>query len=161
VVQRRQIRHLGTLGAAVRRRRRRLVCPQNVHPIKIARATLDSGELLARFEQERQILASFDHPNIARLIDGGTTPDGLSYLVMGYVDGHPIDVYCDEHQMDIAARLLGFVGDLLAIFAAPNRLQHVTTEAGFTEMAISLANSALAGAEALQLISTHITAVRL
>jgi hypothetical protein len=58
--------------------------------------------------------------------------------------------------MDIAARLLGFVGDLLAIFAAPNRLQHVTTEAGFTEMAISLANSALAGAEALQLISTHI-----
>ncbi len=64
-----------------------------------------SPEIVARFEQEREILASLDHPNIARLLDGGTTPDGLSYLVMEYVQGRPIDRYCDEEKLDIAARL--------------------------------------------------------
>jgi serine/threonine protein kinase len=64
-----------------------------------------SPEIVARFEQEREILASLDHPNIARLLDGGSTPDGLSYLVMEYVQGRPIDRYCDEEKLDIAARL--------------------------------------------------------
>jgi len=73
--------------------------------IKIVHAGLASAELIARFEQEREILASLDHANIARLLDGGTTPDGLSYLVMEYVDGRPIDSYCDDQKLDITARL--------------------------------------------------------
>src|ERR1039458_2134280 len=51
-------------------------------------------EMLQRFRGERQILASLEHPNIARLLDGGTTVSGLPYVVMEYVDGQPIDEYC-------------------------------------------------------------------
>lgn len=79
--------------------------------IKMVRPEAASGEVLRRFEQERQILASLDHPNIARLLDGGVTPDGLPYLVMDYVDGKPIDIYCDEHQLGVDARLKLF-GDI-------------------------------------------------
>ena len=78
---------------------------QRLVAIKVVNISLGSAETIARFEQEREILASLDHPNIARLLDGGTTPDGLSYLVMEYVEGHAIDVYCDEHKLDIPARL--------------------------------------------------------
>jgi len=62
-------------------------------------------ELVERFRSERQILASLEHPNIARLTDGGETDDGVPYLVMEYVDGLPIDRYCDEHQLNILERL--------------------------------------------------------
>ena len=58
-----------------------------------------------RFRTERQILANLDHPNIARLIDGGTTEEGWPYLVMEYVEGEPIDRYCDTHRLDTAGRL--------------------------------------------------------
>ena len=61
--------------------------------------------LIRRFRHERQILASLDHPHIARLFDGGTTPDGLPYFVMEYVDGMPIDRYADEHCLMTPARL--------------------------------------------------------
>jgi tetratricopeptide (TPR) repeat protein len=61
---------------------------------RVAIKLVRGGEaLVQRFRQERQILAALEHPNIARLFDGGTTPDGLPYLVMEYVDGTPIDVY--------------------------------------------------------------------
>ena len=61
---------------------------------RVAIKLVRGGELLVqRFRQERQILAALEHPNIARLIDGGTTSDGLPYLVMEYVDGTPIDVF--------------------------------------------------------------------
>jgi eukaryotic-like serine/threonine-protein kinase len=61
---------------------------------RVAIKLVRGGEtLVQRFRQERQILAALDHPNIARLVDGGTTPDGLPYLVMEYVDGIPIDVF--------------------------------------------------------------------
>ena len=56
---------------------------------------MDSDVALERFRHERQILARLDHPNIARLLDGGTTDDGQPYLVMEYVEGEPIDDYCD------------------------------------------------------------------
>jgi eukaryotic-like serine/threonine-protein kinase len=59
----------------------------------------------SRFRVERQILAQLDHPNIARLLDGGTLPDATTYIVMEYVDGQPIDAYCDTHRLDIAERL--------------------------------------------------------
>ena len=73
--------------------------------IKVVHAGLGNVDMIARFDQEREILASLDHPNIARLIDGGVTPGGLSFLVMEYVEGHAIDVYCDEQKLNIAARL--------------------------------------------------------
>ena len=53
--------------------------------------------MLQRFRQERQILAALEHPNIARLLDGGTTSGGVPYLVMEYVEGTPIDDYCRTH----------------------------------------------------------------
>jgi serine/threonine protein kinase/tetratricopeptide (TPR) repeat protein len=59
----------------------------------------------SRFRVERQILAQLDHPNIARLLDGGTLPDATTYIVMEYVDGLPIDAYCDTHRLDIGERL--------------------------------------------------------
>ena len=63
------------------------------------------GAMLRRFRNERQILAGFDHPNIARLLDGGTTEDGLPYFVMEYVEGLPIDEYCDANGLDVTERL--------------------------------------------------------
>src|ERR1039457_2797729 len=58
-----------------------------------------------RFLAERQILAGLSHPNIAKLLDGGVTPDGTPYLVLEYVDGQPLDQYCDIRKMGIRARL--------------------------------------------------------
>ena len=64
-----------------------------------------SRELRRRFLHERQILAGLDHPAIARLLDAGTTDAGVPYLVMEYVDGIPIDDYCDGHGLDLKQRL--------------------------------------------------------
>jgi serine/threonine-protein kinase len=64
-----------------------------------------SQAILERFRTERQILANLNHPNIARLLDGGMTPDGLPYLVMEYIDGVPVDQYCRENTLPIAVRL--------------------------------------------------------
>jgi tetratricopeptide (TPR) repeat protein len=73
--------------------------------IKIAQRDLASDLLRRRFLSERRILASLEHPNIARLIDGGTTADGVPYLALEYVDGEPIDRYCNSHALPIVARL--------------------------------------------------------
>jgi tRNA A-37 threonylcarbamoyl transferase component Bud32 len=73
--------------------------------IKVVRRGMDSEEILRRFYNERQILASLDHPNIARLIDGGTTEDGLPFLVMEYVEGVPVMDYCDQRRLTINERL--------------------------------------------------------
>jgi serine/threonine protein kinase/tetratricopeptide (TPR) repeat protein len=72
--------------------------------IKVVKRGMDTAELLARFSRERQILAHLDHPYIARLIDAGSTPQGRPYLVMEYVEGKPIDVYCREKDLSIDAR---------------------------------------------------------
>ncbi|HKI96237.1 MAG TPA: serine/threonine-protein kinase [Gemmatimonadales bacterium] len=72
--------------------------------IKVIRG-VRTGDLQRRFRTERQILASLDHPNIAHLLDGGATGDGVPYLVMEYVDGRPIDTYCDEEGLDLTARI--------------------------------------------------------
>jgi len=64
-----------------------------------------NSEFLQRFRQERQVLAALDHPNIARILDGGDTPDGMPYYVMDYVDGLPLDKYCDEQGLTVAARI--------------------------------------------------------
>jgi eukaryotic-like serine/threonine-protein kinase len=68
-------------------------------------ANVRSPELLRWFRDERQILASLDHPNIARLMDGGTTDEGVPYLVMEFVEGVPIDEYCINHALGIEERL--------------------------------------------------------
>jgi serine/threonine protein kinase len=73
--------------------------------VKLVRGGFDSKFILERFRQERQILAGLDHPNIARLLDGGTTNDGVPYLVMELVDGAPIDQYCDACALPITKRL--------------------------------------------------------
>lgn len=77
--------------------------------IKLVRRGAGGESLLQRFRQERQILAALEHPNIARLLDGGTTSGGVPYLVMEYVEGTPIDDYCREHALSIEARLRLFL----------------------------------------------------
>jgi serine/threonine protein kinase/tetratricopeptide (TPR) repeat protein/TolB-like protein len=73
--------------------------------IKILRLLGDGADILQRFRMERQTLADLDHPNIVRLLDGGSTDEGMPYLVMDYVEGAPIDRYCDEHALPITERL--------------------------------------------------------
>jgi serine/threonine protein kinase len=73
--------------------------------IKLVRSGHDTESILERFRNERQILASLDHPNIARLLDGGTTEEGIPYLVMELVEGAPIDDYCDARKLNITSRL--------------------------------------------------------
>lgn len=73
--------------------------------IKLLHANLKDEALVQRFQVERQTLANMDHPNIARLLDGGETEDGTPYLVMEYVDGIPVDRYCDEQRLSVPERL--------------------------------------------------------
>jgi serine/threonine protein kinase len=73
--------------------------------IKVIRATLLTESLQERFRRERQILAGLDHPNIAHILDGGTTQAGLPFFVMEYVAGVRIDLYCRAHRLDIDGRL--------------------------------------------------------
>ncbi len=81
---------------------------QRICAIKVIRPELSAEWLLERFRQERQILARLDHVNIARIVDGGSTPDGLPYFVMDYVDGPSINHFCAEHSLGLRARLLLF-----------------------------------------------------
>ena len=73
--------------------------------IKLLKRGMDTAAVLRRFELERQLHAAMNHPGIARLFDGGETDDGLPYLVMEYIEGQPIDDYCDDHRLRIAERL--------------------------------------------------------
>src|SRR5271156_5645486 len=77
--------------------------------IKVVQGGAIGRAVQSRLKVERQILAQLDHPNIAHLLDGGTLPDGAAYLVMEYIDGVPIDTFCDTHQLDVPARLELFV----------------------------------------------------
>jgi len=82
---------------------------QRLVAIKLIRIGLDSAYVIHQFRHERQILAGFDHPNIARLLDGGSTADGSPYLVMELIDGERIDRYCDRLRLDTTARLRLFL----------------------------------------------------
>jgi eukaryotic-like serine/threonine-protein kinase len=73
--------------------------------VKLVQHGMDSEEILRRFRNERQILASLNHPNIAKLLDGGTDEDGLPYFVMEYIEGRPINQYCDDLKLPIVDRL--------------------------------------------------------
>lgn len=73
--------------------------------LKVVKRGMDTDDIVNRFRFERQILARLEHANIARLLDGGVTDDGLPYFVMEYVSGEPIDRYCDERSLSIKERL--------------------------------------------------------
>ena len=93
--------------------------------IKVIRRGLDRTEIVSRFRQERQILAGLDHPNIARLLDGGATEEGLPYLVMEAVEGVPIDRYCAEASLDLPGKLRLFLKICAAVqYAHRNLIVH-------------------------------------
>lgn len=73
--------------------------------LKLIRLGMDSEQILERFRRERQILARLEHPEIARLLDGGLTEDGRPYFAMEFVEGRPIDRYCDEEGLSLEDRL--------------------------------------------------------
>ena len=81
---------------------------EKIVAVKIVKPGLDNATIVRRFRNERQVLASLEHPNIGRLLDGGTTSEGLPYLVMEYIEGTPLDQYCDHHRLSVAERLALF-----------------------------------------------------
>ncbi|MEJ0037539.1 MAG: serine/threonine-protein kinase [Gammaproteobacteria bacterium] len=90
--------------------------------VKLVRPGLVSRADHNRLRSERQILARLNHRNIARLLDGGTTADGIPYLVMEFVDGERIDVFCDRHRLALKERLALFRGVCAAVHAAHQNL---------------------------------------
>lgn len=77
--------------------------------LKLIKAGMDTREVVARFQSERQALALMDHPAIAKVFDAGSTPQGRPYFVMEYVTGIPITQYCDKHRLNMRQRLELFV----------------------------------------------------
>jgi serine/threonine protein kinase/tetratricopeptide (TPR) repeat protein len=77
--------------------------------IKVIKAGMDSTQVIARFEAERQALALMDHPAIAKVFDGGTTPEGRPYFAMELVRGEPITTYCDRQRLPLGDRLELFI----------------------------------------------------
>jgi eukaryotic-like serine/threonine-protein kinase len=90
--------------------------------LKVVRGGHDSGFVVQRFKNERQILASLDHPNIAHLLDGGTTAEGAPYFVMELIDGESIGLYCDQTRLGTVDRLKLFLQVCSAVQFAHQRL---------------------------------------
>lgn len=98
---------------------------QKLVAVKVIRHAAEHPALLQRFLHERQLLAALDHPNIARLIDGGALPDGSPYLVMEYVEGLPIDRHCDVHKLNLPERIRLFLTVCDAVhYAHQNLIVH-------------------------------------
>ncbi len=93
--------------------------------IKLINGLFQSADVIAQFRSERQILANLDHPNIARLLDGGTLGDGLPYLVMDYVEGVAPGDYCRQHDLSTNQRLVLFQQICAAVhYAHQNMVIH-------------------------------------
>ncbi len=90
--------------------------------LKILKRGMDSDAMLRRFRHERQILASLEHPNIARLLDAGRAADGLPYFAMEFIKGKPLDEFCDEKNLNINERLRLFLQICAAVSFAHSRL---------------------------------------
>jgi tetratricopeptide (TPR) repeat protein/tRNA A-37 threonylcarbamoyl transferase component Bud32 len=90
--------------------------------IKVVRHGMDTADVLERFRHERQILANLDHPYIARLLDGGTAPDGRPFFVMDYVEGRPLDLFCKENILAAEDRCRLFLRILEAVAHAHRNL---------------------------------------
>jgi serine/threonine protein kinase/tetratricopeptide (TPR) repeat protein len=103
------VERIGEGGFAV------VYCASQNHPIrrevalKVLKLGMDTKQVIARFESERQVLARMDHPNIARIFDAGAAADGRPYFAMELVDGAPITAYCDANRLSIHERLGLFV----------------------------------------------------
>jgi serine/threonine protein kinase len=98
---------------------------QKLVAIKIIRRGMDFDEIVQKFRAERQILAMLDHPNIARLVDGGATDDGWPFFAMEFIEGEPIDKYCEGHKLNIAERLKLFQNVCSAVsYAHQNLIVH-------------------------------------
>lgn len=95
---------------------------EQVVALKVVKRGMDSEEILRRFRRERQTLASLSHPNIARLYDGGITPDGRPYIAMEFVDGTPLDAYCRGRRLSLRSRLMLFEKVCSAVGAAHRSL---------------------------------------
>jgi eukaryotic-like serine/threonine-protein kinase len=95
---------------------------QNRTAIKILHRGLETAQAVARFRDERQILATLEHPGIVRLLDGGSTDDGLPYLVMEHIEGVPITAYAEAHALSVPARLRLFLDACAAVAYAHQRL---------------------------------------
>jgi serine/threonine-protein kinase len=76
-----------------------------IQPLHLGHATAFRDQLIRRFENERALLARLAHPNVARILDGGTTTGGVPYLVMEFVEGTSLTAYCDAHALDVRTRL--------------------------------------------------------
>ncbi len=90
--------------------------------IKLIKRGMDTALVLDRFRAERQILASLDHPNIAHLLDGGTSDEGLPYFAMEYIEGRPVDEYADAHRLPVEQRLELFLQVCAAVIYAHQHL---------------------------------------
>jgi hypothetical protein len=90
--------------------------------VKILQESIFTGKLAKRFAEERQILARLTHPGIARLLDGGVTPDGRPYLVLEYIDGRTIDRYCADEKLGTDAKLRLFLKVAAAVQSAHQQL---------------------------------------
>jgi len=95
---------------------------RKVVAMKVIRRGVADEYVLRHFDTERQILAHLDHPNIAKLLDGGTTPDGRPYFVMDFIAGTPIDQYCDAHRLNITERIQLFLTVCSAVHYAHQNL---------------------------------------
>ena len=114
----------GGMGSVYRARRSDAVFEKEV-AIKVVKRGLDSGAILRRFQRERRILARLEHPYIARVLDGGSTDDGLPYLVMEYVEGRDLLEYAEEQHLDARARLRLFLQVCEGVeYAHQNRIVH-------------------------------------
>ena len=97
---------------------------QRTVALKIIKPGMDTRQVIARFEAERQALAMMDHPNIAKVLDAGTTDSGRPYFVMELVNGVPITEYCDENHLPLRERLELFVAGLPGGAARPPEGHH-------------------------------------
>ncbi|HEY7162101.1 MAG TPA: serine/threonine-protein kinase, partial [Acidobacteriota bacterium] len=111
--------------------------------IKLIKRGMDTDDVLRHFRNEQKILGNFDHPNIARLLDGGSTENGLPYFVMEHVEGEPIDQFCDSRNLSITQRLELFQQVCSAVsYAHRNSVVHrdlkpsniLVTKAGVTKL---------------------------
>jgi len=96
---------IGSGGMGTVYRARQLEPVERQVAIKVVKAGMDTRDVLARFQAERQALATMNHPNIASVLDAGATETGRPYFVMEYVDGQPITEFCDTHHLTIRERL--------------------------------------------------------
>jgi serine/threonine protein kinase len=95
--------------------------------VKVIKPGMDSDQVIARFETERQALALMNHPNVARVLDAGATSDGRPYFVMEHVPGVPITEYCDRHTLNTRERLKLFLSVCDAVQPRTRRASSIAT----------------------------------